>query len=321
MNQNRWMKVAHFIFNEQKCHFRDDRWCWWVKVLEPTWRRCCYWNMAFLRPKASRAQFFSEKWWPSIALFFGEIAMGRRNLGISNVVFLRLPGKAHSWRKRLCGQLVSQGLWTERIKAQQFGDLVWFGVWICWSCLGFVVKAGDDVLFCCMENDFEWLRGMMFDVIDFPDANPKCLAFSSSFCCVSRGLTSVFGHLGAVPSGHLGEIEDVLVERGHMGFNLGKKWQEQVGLSYTIPYHTPISPRDNSKQFKFSNLILKIKRIQRWRCCQFGKMELWHDYAAGEVGPTPVLAWSLPRFQGCRLEFSPRWKPPHLQGVFLTSWR
>lgn len=114
-----------------------------------------------------------------------------------------------------------------------------------------------------MENDFEWLRGMMFDVIDFPDANPKCLAFSSSFCCVSRGLTSVFGHLGAVPSGHLGEIEDVLVERGHMGFNLGKKWQEQVGLSYTIPYHTPISPRDNSKQFKFSNLILKIKRIQR----------------------------------------------------------
>jgi len=52
--------------------------------------------MAFLRPKASRAQFFSEKWWPSIALFFGEIAIGsRRNLGISNVVFLGLPGKAH----------------------------------------------------------------------------------------------------------------------------------------------------------------------------------------------------------------------------------
>ena len=69
----------------------------------------------------------------------------------------------------------------------------------------------------------------MFDVVDFPDANPKCLAFSSPFLLRVERTYKLFW-----------------ASRGHTIWTPGtcwlgmaiweiEKWQEQFSLSYTVP--------------------------------------------------------------------------------------
>ena len=122
---------------------------------------------------------------------FGEIAVGSRNLGISNVVFLRLPGKAHGWRKRLCGQLVSQGLWTKLV------------IW----CLDLLKLPW----FCCQG----WWCAVL-PWVQIQNVWPFGFLFASLYLFVAcrEDLQAFLGISGPY---HL-DTWDVLVGRGHMGF-------------------------------------------------------------------------------------------------------